>query len=173
MDSFAVSIAGGVSLPKYKLRDSLRVGLAMGLAQALFFAFGYFTAFSIAPLIKSWDHWLAFVLLFSIGLKMILEHKKEDDEKLVDLRRKRILCTLAVATSIDALAVGISFSFLDYEIVTTLFFVGFTSLVFAAVGVYLGAFFCNVRKFPTYWIGGLLLIGIGTKILIEHLVKHI
>lgn len=173
MDSFAVSIAGGVSLKQFKVNDALRTGLFMGIAQALFFAIGYFLACSVDHLIHAWDHWIAFALLSGIGLKMILERHKEGDEQFVDLRRKRILATLAIATSIDALAVGISVSFLHYDITSMAFTIGITSFVFATGGVYLGAFFSNIKSLPTYLIGGLLLIGIGVKILIEHLVNHI
>jgi len=173
MDSFAVSIAGGVCLSQFKFIDSLRVGLFMGLAQSLFFALGYMMVSNIADHIKAWDHWLAFILLSSIGIKMILEHRKGTVEKFVDIRRKRILSTLAIATSIDALAVGVSFSFLHYDIVHTLIIIGLTSFVFSALGVFLGVFFSKVRRFPTFWVGGLFLIGIGVKILIEHLVYNI
>lgn len=173
MDSFAVSIAGGVGLTKFKVKDALRTGLFMGVTQAVFFALGYFVVFSVEHLIHAWDHWIAFVLLSGIGLKMILERHKEGDDQFVDLRRKRILATLAVATSIDALAVGVSLSFLHYDITTTALIIGMTSFVFSAVGVFLGAFLSKVKACPIYLVGGILLISIGVKILIEHLVYHI
>lgn len=173
MDSFAVSIAGGVSLNQFKVNDALRTGLFMGLAQALFFALGYFMACTVDHLIHAWDHWIAFALLSGIGLKMILERHKEGDDQFVDLRRKRILATLAIATSIDALAVGISVSFLHYDITSMTLAIGAVSFVFAAGGVYLGAFVTKIKFIPTYLIGGLLLIGIGVKIVIEHLVNNI
>lgn len=173
MDSFAVSIAGGVSLKDFKLNDALRTGLFMGVAQALFFAAGYFVASSVSHLIHAWDHWIALALLAGIGLKMIFERHKDEEDQFVDLRRKRILTTLAVATSIDALAVGVSFSFLSYDITNTAIVIGLTSFVFAASGVYLGAFFSKIKSFPTYMVGGLLLIAIGVKIVIEHLINHI
>lgn len=173
MDSLAVSIAGGVCLKDFKINDALRTGLFMGLAQALFFAVGYLLASSVDYHIHAWDHWIAFVLLSGIGLKMILERHKDEEDQFIDLRRKRILSTLAVATSIDALAVGISFSFLHYDITSTAVTIGVTSFLFAAGGVYLGAFFTSIKSFPTYLIGGLLLMAIGAKILIEHLVNNI
>lgn len=173
MDSFAVSIAGGVCLKDYKLNDALRTGLFMGLAQASFFAAGYLLASSVDHLIHAWDHWIAFILLAGIGLKMILERHKDEEDQFIDLRRKRILATLAIATSIDALAVGISFSFLQYDITSTAISIGVASFVFAGGGVYLGAFFSKIKSFPTYLIGGLLLIGIGVKIVIEHVVNNI
>lgn len=173
MDSFAVSIAGGVSLAKFRVNDALLTGLFMGVAQALFFAVGYYVATSVEHLIHAWDHWIAFILLTGIGVKMITERHKDGDEQFVDLRRMRILSTLAVATSIDALAVGVSFSFLHYDITSTAIVIGVTSFVFASVGVYMGAFFSKVKSFPTYLIGGVLLILIGVKIVIEHLVNHI
>lgn len=173
MDSFAVSIAGGVCLKDFKLKDALRTGLFMGIAQALFFAVGYLLASSVDHLILAWDHWIAFALLGGIGLKMIFERHKDEKDQFVDLRRKRILGTLAIATSIDALAVGISFSFLHYDILNTSLAIGITSFIFASVGVYLGAFSSKMKSFPTYLIGGLLLIAIGIKIVIDHLVNHI
>lgn len=173
MDSFAVSIAGGISLKPFRVYDALRTGLFMGVAQALFFVVGYFIASSVDQFIQVWDHWIAFVLLGGVGLKMIFERHKNDEDQFVDLRRKRILATLAVATSIDALAVGISFSFLHYDITSMALTIGITSFIFSAGGVYLGAFFSRVQAFPTYLIGGLLLIGIGVKIVVEHLVYNI
>ncbi len=173
MDSFAVSIAGGVCLKKFNLKDAIRTGLFMGVAQSLFFAVGYLLASRVDHLIHIWDHWIAFVLLVGIGGKMIFEYFKGEKGRFIDLRRKRILSTLAVATSIDALAVGISFSFLHYDITNTTLIIGLTSFILASAGVYLGAFFSKVKAFPTCLIGGILLIGIGFKILIEHLVHHI
>lgn len=172
MDSFAVSIAGGVGLKNYKTSDALRTGLFMGVAQAAFFAVGYYLASTIDHLIQAWDHWIALVLLSAVGIKMILE-RNDNEQPFVDLRRKRILSTLAVATSIDALAVGVSFSFLDYDIAFMAMVIGVISFVFASVGVYLGAFVSKARSFPTCLIGGILLIGIGIKIVIEHLINQI
>lgn len=171
MDSFAVSIAGGISLREFKWAHVWRTALFMGVGQALFFVVGYAVAIRFSHLIQQWDHWIAFVLLSGIGLKMIFEH--HEDEKFIDLRRKRILFTLAVATSIDALAVGISFSFLNYNLLYTAVVIGVVSFLCSSLGVYLGAFFSKSKKFPTYIVGGVLLIGIGVKILIEHLVNHI
>jgi len=173
MDSFAVSIAGGVGLKRFSVSIALRTGLIMGLVQALFFVAGYFLASSVHHLIHAWDHWIAFALLASIGVKMILDHRKEDEGQFVDLQHMGILLTLAIATSIDALAVGISFSVLHYDIVSTAFIIGMMSFLFAAGGVFLGAFWANVRSFPTNLIGGILLIAIGVRILIEHLVHEI
>ena len=173
MDSFAVSIVGGVSLQRFKVNDALRTGLFMGAAQAVFFALGYFLASSVDHLIHAWDHWIAFALLSGIGAKMIFERHKEGDDQFVDLRRKRILSTLAIATSIDALAVGISFSFLQYDIIMTSLIIGLVSFLFGFGGVVLGAFFSKAKDLPTYLVGGVLLIGIGVKILIEHLVNHV
>lgn len=173
MDSFAVSIAGGISLKDFKTTDVLRTGLFMGIAQSLFFCLGFFVALSVCDLISAYDHWIVFVLLMGIGLKMILEHKKESKDRFVDLRRKRILGTLAMVTSIDALAVGVSFSFLQYNVALAAIIIGLVSFLFAGSGVVLGFFFSKIKRFPTYIIGGGLLIAIGTKILIEHLVNHI
>lgn len=173
MDSFAVSIAGGVCLKGFRINDALRTGLFMGVAQALFFAGGYILASSVDHLIHSWDHWIAFVLLAGIGLKMIFERHKDEGDQFIDLRRKRILSTLAVATSIDALAVGVSFSFLHYDITSTSIAIGVVSFLFASMGVYLGAFFSKIKHFPTYLVGGLFLIGIGVRIVVDHLVNHI
>ena len=171
MDSFAVSIAGGFSLPHFTVRDAWRTALVMGIAQAGFFIAGFWAAATVNHLIAQWDHWIAFVLLVAIGGKMIFEHKKEEEDQFVDLRRKRILGTLAIATSIDALAVGISFSFLASDVWETAFVIGLVSFVFSGLGVFLGAYFSKMRQLPTYIIGGGLLIAIGVKILIEHLIQ--
>ncbi len=173
MDSFAVSIAGGVGLRHFKWLDTFRTGLFMGIVQALFFTAGYLCGSGIAHFIHAWDHWIALVLLSAIGLKMIFEHHGEDAKKTINLRKIRILLTLSAATSIDALAVGISFSFLHYNIANTAIIIGLSSFLFAGSGVFLGHRFSKVRKFPTYLIGGCLLIAIGIKIVIEHLVNGI
>lgn len=173
MDSFAVSTAGGVSLKNFKLSDALRTAFAMGVAQALFFVVGFYVASTVDHLIHAWDHWIAFALLSGIGLKMIYEQYSGSDEQLIDLRRKRVLTTLAVATSIDALAVGISFSFLHYDITLMAITIGVVSFLFSGCGVYLGAFFSKIKSFPTYLVGGVLLVAIGIKIVIEHLVNGI
>jgi putative Mn2+ efflux pump MntP len=171
MDSFAVSIAGGVSLKDFRLVDALRTALFMGVAQALFFAVGYFIASTVSTIVQSWDHWLAFGLLMAIGLKMVFEHHNE--EKFIDIKSVKVLTTLAVATSIDALAVGISFSILDYDVVETASIIGIASFILAGIGVYLGVFVSKSRSFPSDLIGGLLLIGIGVRILIVHITQHI
>ncbi len=173
MDSFAVSIAGGVALSEFKMRGALRVALFMGVAQALFFIVGYYLAFSVRNLICACDHWIAFLLLSVIGIKMILEHKKEDEERFVDIRRKRVLGTLAVATSIDALVVGLGFAVIKSDMIVVASVIGLVSFIFSGMGVFLGYRFSRIKSFPTYIVGGVLLIAIGLRVLIEHLVNHI
>lgn len=173
MDSFAVSIAGGVSLTQFRMKDALRTGFFMGVAQASFFAVGFLVASSVAHLIQQWDHWIALVLLSGVGLKMIYEHFNGGDDQLVDLKRKRILLTLAVATSIDALAVGVGFSVLEYDLLQVSLMIGLVSFLFSAFGVGFGARFSQMKSLPAMLVGGVLLVGIGVKIVVDHLVHNI
>lgn len=168
MDAFAVSICKGLSLGKIKLKHMAIAGLWFGGFQAIMPAIGYMFGSLFADKIKAIDHWIAFVLLAVIGVSMIKESFEEDDEMDACMDPK-CMFILAVATSIDALAVGVSFAFLRVSIVWSVLFIGVITFVLSAIGVKIGSVFGAKYKSKAEIAGGIVLILIGTKILLEHL----
>jgi len=168
MDAFAVSICKGLSLGKIKLKHMAIAGLWFGGFQALMPTVGYLVGSLFADKIKAIDHWIAFVLLAIIGVSMIKESFEEDDEMDACMDPK-CMFILAVATSIDALAVGVSFAFLRVSIVWSVLFIGVITFVLSAIGVKIGSVFGAKYKSKAEIAGGIVLILIGTKILLEHL----
>ncbi|MBQ8167268.1 MAG: manganese efflux pump [Lachnospiraceae bacterium] len=168
MDAFAVSICKGLSLGKIKLRHMAIAGLWFGGFQAIMPAIGYLFGSLFADKIKAIDHWVAFVLLAIIGVSMIKESFEDDDEMDACMDPK-CMFILAVATSIDALAVGVSFAFLRVSIVWSVLFIGVITFVLSAIGVKIGSVFGAKYKSKAEIAGGIVLILIGTKILLEHL----
>lgn len=170
MDAFAVSICKGLSLKKISFKHCLIVGLYFGLFQAGMPLAGYFLAAQFSGYINAYAHWIAFVLLSIIGGKMIFESRKKDDDALPDASlgpRKMIL--LAVATSIDALATGVSFAFLQVNILLAILLIGLITLGMSMLGVKIGSMFGLRFKSKAELCGGLILILMGIKILIDHL----
>ncbi len=174
MDAFAVSICKGLSMHKVNKKQCFVIALFFGGFQALMPFIGWLLGSQFESYITSIDHWIAFILLGFIGGKMIVEAVKEKDEAVqieqmdppLDIKE---LFLLAVATSIDALAVGITFAFLDTPIVEAITIIGLTTFVIAIIGVYVGNFFGNKYKSKAELVGGLILVLIGVKILLEHL----
>ncbi len=174
MDCLAVSVASGILLKKTAWKPILTMAFFFGLFQAVMPLIGWAGATNFSYLIESIDHWIAFGILFLLGGKMVLESfKKEDCREEFDPTCLKVVLTLAVATSIDALAVGVSFAFLDMdslrEITAPVGIIGLTSFLFSLAGLLFGIRFgtrCNLKM--ELW-GGLILIAIGSKILIEHL----
>ena len=172
MDASAVSLAKGMSLDKDQVKKyAFILALTFGFFQALMPAIGYFTGSHFAEYIQSIDHWIAFILLSLIGINMIHEGKeeKEDEAKIHSIPFKNILL-LAIATSIDALAVGVSFAFLKVNLFLAITTIGITTFILSFVchstlGKKLGSLF---EKYAEY-LGGIILILLGIKILIEHL----
>lgn len=173
MDSFAVSIASGVILKKVKWNEGILIGFFMGGFQALMTFIGYMLGSSFKGYIEIWDHWIAFGLLLFLGGKMIIEGLKHESDRDFCPTKIAVLSLLALATSIDALAVGISFAFLLENVVPAAIIIGGITFAFSVAGVIIGARFSNFRKFRVEIIGGIILIGIGIKILIEHAVLHL
>lgn len=168
MDAFAVSICKGLSLGKIKMKHMAIAGLWFGGFQALMPAIGYFVGSLFADRIEAVDHWIAFVLLAIIGVSMIKEASQEDDEMDACMDPK-CMFVLAVATSIDALAVGVSFAFLRVSIVWSVIFIGVITFMLSAIGVKIGSVFGAKYKSKAEIAGGIVLIIIGAKILLEHL----
>lgn len=176
MDCFAVSIASGILLKRTQWRPMLTMAFFFGLFQALMPLAGWLAASSFSHLIESVDHWIAFVILAFLGGRMVLESFKDDDCKHeYDPTKLKVMLALAVATSIDALAVGVSFAFLGMrnfsEILPPVGIIGFVSFSMSIAGLMFGIRFgCGIaRRLRAELWGGIILIIIGTKILIEHL----
>ena len=167
MDAFAVSICKGVSIPKMSWKKALLVGLFFGVFQAVMPLIGYFIGSQFAHLIQDVDHWIAFALLVLLGIKMLKGDHEE--EKVDESFSFKTLTLLAIATSIDALAVGITFSFLQISIWLAITLIGVITFVFCVIGVKIGNAFGSRFKTTAERIGGIILILMGLKILLEHL----
>ena len=191
MDALAIAVCFGLSLPQTALKKMLTIGLYFGFFQAAMPLIGYLAAKQFAAYIISYDHWIAFVLLCFIGGKMIWEsrkkegsagwecpfeicddsccpHKKSSDCPNASLKPARML-PLAIATSIDALAVGISFAFLRVEIVSTALFIGAITFIISIIGVKIGKRFGKRYRAQAELAGGIVLVLIGARILLTHL----
>lgn len=169
MDAFAVSICKGLSVRNLKLRHALTVGIYFGGFQAGMPLIGYFLGRQFQSLITSIDHWIAFALLAIIGLNMIRESLEKEAGETDDSFSFRTMFLLAVATSIDALAAGITFAFLQVSIILAVSLIGITTFVLSAVGIKIGNVFGTKYKARAEMFGGIVLILLGTKILLEHL----
>ena len=170
MDAFAISIYSGLTMPKAAMRKAMIVGLYFGVSQAVMPLIGYVAASVFADRIIAYDHWVAFVVLCFLGGKMVIgSFKKSDDTgEEVSLKLAAML-PLAIATSIDALAVGVSFAFLRVSIVPAALLIGATTFIISITGVKIGNVFGAKYKSKAELLGGVTLILIGTKILLEHL----
>ena len=167
MDAFAVSVCKGLSLGRINAKHMCIAGAWFGGLQALMPRVGYFGGRFFADKVTRYSHWVAFVLLVFIGAGMILESKEEEHVN-ADMDIKSMFI-LAVATSIDALAVGVTFAFLKVEIVSAVSFIGVITFVCSAAGVKIGSLFGMKYKSKAELCGGIILILIGTKILLEGL----
>lgn len=166
MDAFAVSVCKGLSLGKIKPKHMCIAGAWFGGFQALMPLIGYFLGSFFAEMIEKYDHWVAFVLLAIIGGNMIKESFGKD-EKVDSSMDVKSMLLLAIATSIDALAVGVTFAFLQVQIVTAVSFIGVITFIFSAVGVKIGSLFGTKYKSKAELFGGIVLVLIGIKILLE------
>ena len=169
MDAFAVAICKGLSTNKLTFLKALIVGLYFGIFQAAMPLIGFLLGSQFADLITSFDHWIAFALLAIIGFKMIKDSFGKDDEKADAALTVRAMLPLALATSIDALAVGVSFAFLKVDIVPAVSFIGLTTLGLSMLGVVIGHKFGERFKSKAELAGGIILVLMGIKILLEHL----
>ena len=179
MDAFSVSICKGLATRKFSFKTALLCGLWFGVFQALMPLIGYFLGAQFEHLIKAFDHCVAFGLLLLIGINMIREALSEE-ESTDNGQQTTAECTcttgfktmlmMAIATSIDALAVGVSFAFLSVDIWKSVAVIGVTTFLFSFVGVKIGNIFGSRYSKAAEITGGLILIGLGVKILLEHLV---
>ena len=172
MDAFAVSICKGLSVQRLRPKHCLICGLYFGGFQALMPLIGWALGMQFQSLITSVDHWIAFVLLGIIGANMIKEALGNDEDECECPNAAfdfKTMLPMAVATSIDALAIGVTFAFLDVSIVPAVSFIGVTTFVCSAIGVKIGNVFGSKFKSKAELFGGIVLVAIGLKILIEHL----
>lgn len=171
MDAFAVSICKGLSLIDIKVKHMVIAGVWFGGFQALMPTLGYVLGSFFADLVSKWSHWIAFVLLLFIGGSMIKESFGGEEEVNADMSAK-VMFLLAVATSIDALAVGVSFAFLKLStlyIVLAVIFIGCITFIFSAAGVKIGSIFGTKYKSKAELAGGIILILIGIKVVLDGL----
>ena len=170
MDAFAVAIASGTAYKQLKVEHVFRIALFFGAFQAFMPAVGWLCGLSAREALAHYDHWVAFGLLAGIGVKMIYESFKiRQAERRPDPMSTLVLVSLSVATSIDALAVGITLSVLNSSIAAAAIIIGVVTFVLSYAGVYIGKTVGHIFENKIEAVGGIVLIGIGTKILIEHL----
>lgn len=174
MDAFAVAIGKGLSMTKVDKKQTLVIAAFFGGFQALMPFLGWALGSTFASKIKAIDHWIAFILLSYIGVKMIADALKEmkapvaaETDPPLDLKE---LLLMAIATSIDALAVGVTFSFLEVNILAAIAIIGCTTFVLSALGVFIGNIFGSRYKTGSQIVGGVILVAIGLHILIQHLI---
>mgnify|MGYP000819924287 FL=1 len=168
MDAFAVSVCKGLAMPKCTFKKAAIVGLWFGGFQALMPAIGYVLGAQFQETIASIDHWIAFVLLALIGGNMIHEALDNDEEEADASLDVKTMFLLAVATSIDALAIGITFAFLKVNIIPAVCFIGIVTFIISFAGVKIGNVFGARYKNKAEIVGGVILILLGLKILLEH-----
>ncbi len=169
-DCFAVSLSASIANKNHSPIQVARVSFSFGFFQALMLVLGWLAGTTIVDFISSFDHWLAFGLLAFVGGRMLWEsfHEKAD-EKPADISRGLLLLTLSIATSLDSLAVGLAFAFEDINLWIAAPVVGVTALVISAIGFLVGTKVGDIFGKRAEIIGGLILIGIGIRILFEHL----
>ena len=169
MDAFAVAVCKGLSLKKITIKNSIIIGFYFGFFQCLMPIVGYFLGISFEGVVTKVDHWVAFFLLVVIGYNMLKEIRENDSDYFDDRIDFKSMFPLAVATSIDALAIGITFAFLKVNIVISSLLIGVITFALSVIGVVIGNKFGNKYKKKAQLVGGIILIFMGVKILFEHL----
>jgi putative Mn2+ efflux pump MntP len=169
MDAFAVSISSGITITNPRIENALKIAIFFGAFQAVMPVMGWLAGLGLRELISQVDHWIAFGLLCLIGCRMIYESTRVGSEKkILNPLSLGVLLLLSVATSIDALAAGVSFAFLKISIVLPVIVIGSVTFLLSFIGVFVGDRSGHLLQSKAELVGGLVLIGIGTKILIEH-----
>ena len=169
MDAFAVSICKGLSVRRCTFRHMVICGLYFGIFQGMMPLIGYLLGSQFESLVTAIAPYIAFILLAFIGINMIRESREEDEENVSDDFSVRAMIPLAIAPSIDALAVGVSFAFLQVNIVPAVLFIGVTTFICCVFGVKIGNLFGSRYKSSAELFGGVVLVLMGLKILMEHL----
>ena len=169
MDAFAVSICKGLSMKKMNWKNVVIIALYFGVFQALMPLIGYFLGMTFESIVTTFDHWVAFSLLTLIGGGMIKESFDDEDDKKNDKVDFKTMVVLAIATSIDALAIGITFAFFDVNIVLAVSIIGIITFIISVLGVKIGNRFGDKYQNKAQLMGGIILVLLGFKILLEHL----
>ena len=168
MDAFAVAVCKGLSMQKMEWKKAVVIGLYFGGFQGMMPVIGYLLGVQFQDKIIAIDHWIAFVLLGLIGANMVKESMDKEAEETDDSVSFQSMSVLALATSIDALAIGVTFAFLNVQIVPAVSFIGVVTFVLSMAGVKIGNVFGCRYKSKAELAGGIILILMGTKILLEH-----
>ena len=169
MDAFAVSICKGLTIKKSIIKKGIIIGIYFGIFQGLMPLTGYTLGNTFEKLITGIDHWIVLIFLSVIGFNMIKDSLKKEKENYDDKIDLKTMIPFAIATSIDALAVGITFSFLKVNIISTVLLIGIITFIICFIGVIIGSKFGNKYEKKSQIVGGIILILIGIKILLEHL----
>ena len=169
MDAFAVSVCKGLSMKKMNWKSAIIIALYFGIFQAVMPIIGYFLGTTFSSFVENVDHWIAFILLAFIGGNMIKESTDDEVEKRNDRVDVKTMVLIAIATSIDALAVGITFAFFEVNLLLSIFIIGIITIVLSTIGVIIGNKFGDKLQNKAELTGGIILIIIGLKILLEHL----
>ncbi|MCX8094687.1 MAG: manganese efflux pump MntP family protein [Caldisericia bacterium] len=170
MDAFAVGLSCGIVKRNFNFIYPFRISFSFGFFQFGMVFLGYFIGINLLNLIKDYDHWAAFLILFFVGIKMIFESFEKEKERKLNPENLRTLIFLSIATSIDAFAVGVSLSLLKIKIFFPSIFIGITTFTLTFISVYSGCFLGKIFRKGAEILGGLILISIGVKILIEHII---
>ena len=169
MDAFAVSVCKGLAMKKMSWKKAIIIGLYFGVFQAVMPTIGFFLGTTFERFITNIDHWIAFILLVGIGINMIKEAFDEESENGNDNVDIKTMLVLSMATSIDALAIGITFACLKMHILIPVITIGVTTFIISVIGVKIGNRFGDKYEKKAETMGGVILILLGTKILLEHL----
>lgn len=169
MDAFAVAICKGLAMTKMKWKNGVIIGLYFGIFQAIMPFIGYLLGTNFQNAIVSIDHWIAFILLMGIGINMIKDALSKEKEEASDSIKFKDMLILAIATSIDALAVGVTFAFLKVDILLAIILIGIITFIISVIGVKIGNIFGDKYEKKAEMTGGIILILLGIKILLEHL----
>jgi manganese efflux pump family protein len=170
MDAFAVSVTSGVTIKRLDFKNSLKIALSFGIFQSIMPVVGWLAGVSLQKFIEDYDHWVALALLSFVGIKMIYESfTMREEEKYVESMSSQMLLMLSIATSIDALVVGMTFAFLDVAIVLPVIIIGLVTFLLSLAGIFLGKKFGNLFQSKIEIAGGLILIIIGIKIVLDHI----
>lgn len=169
IDAFAISVCKGISMKKMNWKKAIIIGLYFGGFQALMPVIGYFLGSAFESLITNIDHWIAFILLGIIGGKMIKDFFADESDNCNDDVSFKTMFVLAVATSIDALAIGITFAFLKVNLILAVALIGVITFILAVIGTKIGNRFGDKYQNKAELVGGIILVLLGIKILLEHL----
>lgn len=172
MDSFAVSISNGLTISNLNVKRILTISFCLALFQAVMPLLGWLAGTGMEKYIRQYDHWIAFILLSFIGIRMIYEALKKKESQAEQELKGLTLLGQSIATSIDALVIGISFAVLDISIISPILIIGLVTFIASLLGLHLGKKLGEKTGKQVEILGGILLVGIGFKILIEHLCFH-